>query len=95
MDEEDNASTSHDSSPREYSIPSIEGTEIPVKCFNNSEVYCPIALQKPIRHIDVPACLNGCVGYKPDIAKFITYHKCSPLFKGFIASLESSSILEN
>jgi hypothetical protein len=32
------------------------------------------------------------VGYKHDIAKFVSYENCSPSFKGFIASLDSTSI---
>jgi hypothetical protein len=58
-----------------------EGTETPLVISNNPEVDHPIALWKPVRRTDVPARLKDCVGYKHDIAKFVTYEKCSPSFK--------------
>jgi hypothetical protein len=69
-----------------------EGTEIPLTVHNNSEVDHPIALRKPVRRTNVPARLKDCVGYKHDIAKFLTYEKCSTSFKGFMTSLDSTYI---
>ena len=54
-----------------------------------------IALRRPVRHTKIPARLKDCVGYKHDVAKFISYEKCSPSFRGFIASLDSTSVPAN
>ena len=52
----------------------------------------PIALRKPVRRPVTPPRLKDYVGHKHDIAKFISYDNCNPLFKSFIASLDSISI---
>ena len=52
----------------------------------------PIALRKPVRRPVTPPHLKDYVGHKHDIAKFISYDNCNPLFKSFIASLDSISI---
>jgi hypothetical protein len=90
--EEDDAAASQDSSPHRETIVDTtegEGTEIPMTISNTPKDDCPIALRKPVRHTNVPARLKDYVGYKHDIAKFLTYENCSPSFKGFIASLDS------
>lgn len=53
---------------------------------------CRIALRKPVRRTDVPARLKDCVGYKHENAKFLIYENYSPSFRGFIASLDSTSV---
>jgi hypothetical protein len=72
-----------------------EGTINPVVISNAPLVENPIALRKPVRRTEIPARLKDCVGYKHDVAKFISYDKCSPSFKGFIASLDSTTIPAN
>ena len=52
----------------------------------------PIALRKPTRTLNATSHLKDYVGYKHNIANFITYRHCSPSFQGFIASLDSTSI---
>ena len=69
-----------------------EGTESSIVPSSSSSPDYPIALRKTARKTDIPARLQDCVGYKHDIAKFVSYENCSPAFKGFIASLDSTSI---
>jgi hypothetical protein len=52
----------------------------------------PIALRKPKRRVDTPARLKDCVGYKHDLAKFVSYERCNSIFRNFIASLDSTSV---
>jgi hypothetical protein len=52
----------------------------------------PIALRKPTRTKNTPGHLKDFVGYKHDIANFISYKYCSPSFQSFIASLDSISV---
>jgi hypothetical protein len=67
--------------------PKEEGIVNPVVISN-----APIALKKPVRYTKIHVPLKDCVGYKHDVAKYISYEKCSPSFKGFIASLDLTSI---
>jgi hypothetical protein len=55
----------------------------------------PIALRKPHRSSNIPAHLKDYVGYKHDIANFMSYKNCSSSFQSFIASLDSVSIPTN
>ena len=66
----------------------MEGIESPVTTPNPPTIEPPIALRKPVRRTDIPARLKDCVGYKHDLANFITYEKCSPRFKRFISALD-------
>jgi hypothetical protein len=69
----------------------VEGTEIPT----SSSIRVtdePIALRKPKRRVDTPARLKDCVGYKHDLAKFVSYERCNSIFRNFIASLDSTSV---
>ena len=69
-----------------------EDTETSLAAPNSPIDDCPIALRKPVRNTDIPARLKDCVGYEHDLAKFVSYEKCSSSLKGFIASLDSTSI---
>ena len=44
------------------------------------------------RKVDVPTRLKDCVGYKHDLAKFVSYDRCTSSFRSFIASLDSISV---
>lgn len=55
----------------------------------------PIALRKPTRSSNIPTRLKDYVGYKHNIANFISYKHCSPSFQSFISSLDSISIPTN
>ena len=55
----------------------------------------PIALRKPNRSSNIPTRLKDYVGYKHDIANFMSYKNCSSSFQSFIASLDSTSIPTN
>jgi hypothetical protein len=53
----------------------------------------PIALRKSTRTTDIPAHLKDyVVGYKHDIANFVSYRKCKSAFQSFISSLDYVSI---
>jgi hypothetical protein len=69
-----------------------EGAENLVTELNSSSVDYPIALRKPIRRTHIPAHLKDCIGYKHDLAKFVSYENCSSSFKGFLTSLDSTSL---
>jgi hypothetical protein len=72
-----------------------EGTLNPVVTSTTPVAEHPIALRKSVRRTDIPARLKDCVGYEHDVAKFVSYERCSPSYKGFIASLDSTSIPKN
>jgi hypothetical protein len=55
----------------------------------------PIALRKPHRSSNIPTHLKDYVGYKHDIANFMSYKNCSSSFQSFIASLDSVSVPTN
>jgi hypothetical protein len=55
----------------------------------------PIALRKSTRSSNTPPRLRDYVGYKHNIANFISYKHCSPSFQSFIASLDNVSIPNN
>jgi hypothetical protein len=55
----------------------------------------PIALRKATRSSNIPAHLKDYVGYKHDIANFISYKTCSPSFQSFISSLDSVYVPTN
>lgn len=81
--------------PRKSSLDTTgEGTLNPILTSTTPVTERPIALRS-VRRTDIPARLKDCVGYEHDVAKFITYERCSPLYKGFIASLDSTSIPKN
>jgi hypothetical protein len=69
-----------------------EGTESLTVPSSSPSPDCPIALRKEARKTNIPTRLKDCVGYKHDIANFVSYEKCSPSFKGFIASLDDTSM---
>jgi hypothetical protein len=58
----------------------------------NPQANLPIALRKPARTRATPGHLKDFVGYRHNIANFISYQHCSPTFQSFIASLDSVSI---
>jgi hypothetical protein len=51
----------------------------------------PVVPRKSTRKREIPARLKDCVEYQHDIAKFVSYERCSPSFKSFICSLDSKS----
>jgi transposase InsO family protein len=55
----------------------------------------PIALRKSTRSSNIPPRLRDYVGYKHNIANFISYKHCSPSFRSFITSLNTVSIPTN
>lgn len=55
----------------------------------------PIALRKPTRNLNVPSHLKDYVGYRHNIANFISYKNCSPSFHSFITSLDTTSVPKN
>ena len=69
-----------------------EGNENPVPVPSTPMIDYPIALRKTPRNVDIPARLKECVGYKHDLAKYLSYERCSFSFKNFIASLDSTSL---
>jgi hypothetical protein len=69
-----------------------EGNENHDPTPTNPMVDYPIALRKPPRHADVPARLKDYVGYKHNLAKYLSYERCSASFKNFIASLDSTYV---
>jgi hypothetical protein len=83
-----NASTTDDSTHDANN----EGTGSLIVPSSSPSPDCSIALRKEARKTNIPARLKDCVGYKHDIANFVSYEKCSPSFKGFIASLDNTSI---
>jgi len=55
----------------------------------------PIALRKTTRSTNIPPRLKDYVGYKNNIANFLSYKHCSHSFKIFIASLDSIPVPTN
>jgi hypothetical protein len=47
----------------------------------------PIALRKPTRSLNAPRYLKDYIGYKHDIAHFMSYNRCSPSFKALLSLL--------
>ena len=62
---------------------------------SSSQNDLPIALRKPNRSSNFATRLKDYVGYKHDIANFLSYKNCGPSFQSFIASLDSTSIPTN
>jgi hypothetical protein len=94
-EDDDHAASSQDPTlSREHTPDGTEGEGILNSGITSSApiTQSPIALRKPVRRKDIPARLKDCVGYKHDAAKFVSYERCSPSFKVFIASLDSISI---
>jgi hypothetical protein len=69
-----------------------EGIETHLPSSSTEVIDEPIALRKRKRIVDVPARLKDCVGYKHDLAKVVSYDRCSSLFRSFIASLDATSV---
>jgi hypothetical protein len=92
---DDDQTTSSQSPPttRKHNLDTTgERTLNPIATSTTPITEPPIALRKSIRRTDIPARLKDCVGYKHDVAKFITYERCSSSYKGFVASLNCTSI---
>jgi hypothetical protein len=69
-----------------------EGNETHIPSSNTQINDEPIALRKKRRIVDVPARLKDCVGYKHDLAKVVSYDRCTSSFRSFLASLDSTSL---